>query len=281
MYVWPILTSVMITRFAPSPTGYLHLGHAFAALTVWDAAQAAGGVMLLRIEDIDRNRARAEYEAAIHSDLAWLGLRWPSPVLRQSDQMADYAAVLDRLIAAGLVYRCFKTRKDLAEDSANAPHGAGLIVRGGPHKDEATLQASHAPFAWRLSLDAARAHLGPRFETLRFAADGHTVRAQPERLGDVILARKDAPTSYHLASVWDDARQGVTHVIRGEDLAEAAHLHVLLQALLDLPTPVYRHHRLILGADGKRLSKRNGAAALQSLRAAGKNPADIRRLLAL
>lgn len=269
----------MITRFAPSPTGYLHLGHAFAALTVWDAAMAAGGVVHLRIEDIDHGRARPAFEAAILEDLDWLGLRWPTPILRQSDHWADYAAVLDRLYAAGLVYRCFKTRKDLAEESANAPHQTGPIVRGGPHPNEAELLASGAPFAWRLSLDAAESALGARYRRLAFNADGNSVRAEPGRLGDVILARKDTPTSYHLASVWDDARQGVTHVIRGDDLAAAAHVHVLLQALLDLPTPTYRHHRLIHSEDGRRLSKRDGAAALRTLRAAGVTPQEVRARL--
>lgn len=271
----------MITRFAPSPTGYLHLGHAFAALTVWDAAQSLGGEMHLRIEDIDQGRARPAFEAAIYEDLAWLGLTWRKPVRRQSEHFADYAGVLQTLIDRGLVYRCFKTRKELAEDSANAPHGFGAAVTGGPDENEGALLQQGKSFAWRLSVARAREALGSAYDALGFESDGAWIAAEPNRLGDVILARKDVPTSYHLASVWDDALQGVTHVIRGDDLREAAHVHVLLQALLGLPTPIYRHHRLILGEDGKRLSKRDGALALRALREAGVTPAQIRARVGL
>jgi glutamyl-Q tRNA(Asp) synthetase len=265
----------MITRFAPSPTGYLHLGHAYAALQVWDAARAAGGVVLLRIEDIDAGRCRPTYETAIYEDLAWLGLTWPEPVLRQSSAMGFYSAALDRLIAQGVMYRCFKTRKALAESAASAPHRAGDVMHAGPDPDEATRLAAGQAFAWRLSLARARAYLGAAFDALMFTADGQTYPANPAGLGDVILARKDFPTSYHLASVVDDARQGVTQVIRGEDLKDAAHLHVLLQALLGFATPVYTHHRLLVGADGKRLSKRDGAMALRAMRAAGTTAQEI------
>ncbi len=273
-----------VTRFAPSPTGYLHLGHALSALTAFDAARAAGGDFLLRLEDIDAGRARPEFEAAILEDLAWLGLAWETPVRRQSEHMGDYRAALEQLIARGLVYRCFRTRKETADAIASAPHGeTGEVFRGEalPASEEAERLAAGAPFAWRLSLTKARAALGPDYNTLVFEDQFGPVRAEPERLGDVVLARKDFPASYHLASVWDDALQGVTHVIRGEDLAEAAHLHVLLQKLLQLPQPAYRHHRLVRGEDGKRLAKRDASAALRTLRAAGKSPADIRAMLGL
>lgn len=273
-----------LTRFAPSPTGFLHLGHAYSALTAFDAARQAGGRFLLRIEDIDQGRAREEFEAAIFEDLAWLGLVWEEPVRRQSQHMDDYQAALQSLIERNLVYRCFRTRREVAEAIANAPHGEVSDVFVGealPPEDEAARLEAGESFAWRLSLKKARAALGPAFFTLMFEDETGLVRAQPEKHGDVVLARKDFPTSYHLASVWDDALQGVTHVIRGEDLRESAHLHVLLQRLLDLPTPRYQHHRLILDETGKRLAKRDEAATLRSLRNGGKTPDDVRARLAL
>lgn len=281
------------TRFAPSPTGRLHLGHAFSALTAFAAAREAGGEMLLRIEDIDRTRSRPEYEAAIFEDLRWLGLDWPEPVRRQSDHFADYAAALDRLIERGLVYRCFKTRKEILDDIARAPHlspegpegpqyvGAPLA----PDEERARLAAG-APFAWRLSIARAKEFLGARYDDLSFTVEDVApphervrLRARPEIFGDAVLARKDAGTSYHLASVHDDALAGVTHVMRGEDLAAAAHLHVLLQALFDWPAPVYRHHRLITDDSGRRLAKRDRAATLQALKESGAAPAELRRRL--
>ena len=273
-----------VTRFAPSPTGYLHLGHAFSALTAFDAARAMGGRFLLRIEDIDQGRARPEFESAISEDLAWLGLEWETPLRRQSEHMAEYEAALRTLIDRQLVYRCFRTRREIAEAIASAPHGASEDVFRGealPPTEEADRLAAGEAFAWRLSLKKARAALGPAYFALVFEDETGLVRADPEKHGDVVLARKDFPTSYHLASVWDDALQGVTHVIRGEDLREAAHLHVLLQKLLGLPQPVYRHHRLILGDDGKRLAKRDHAATLRALREGGKTPADVRANLGL
>lgn len=274
----------MLTRFAPSPTGNLHLGHAFSALTAFDAAQASGGRFVLRIEDIDQGRARPEFEATIFEDLAWLGITWEEPVRRQSEHMADYEAVLQGLIERQLIYRCFRTRKEIAEAIASAPHGeAEEAFRGEalpPDEEAEKLNAGEA-YAWRLSLKKARAALGPAYFSLVFEDETGLVRAEPERHGDVVLARKDFGTSYHLASVWDDALQGVTHVIRGEDLREAAHLHVLLQKLLELPQPAYRHHRLILGEDGKRLAKRDQAATLRALRESGKTPADIRAMVGL
>lgn len=273
-----------VTRFAPSPTGHLHLGHALSALMAFDAARAAGGRFLLRIEDIDQGRARPEFEAAIFEDLAWLGLAWEEPVRRQSEHMAEYAGALQSLIDRQLVYRCFRTRKEIAEAIASAPHGElGEAFRGEalPPEEETEKLAAGEAFAWRLSLKKARAALGPAYFTLVFEDETGLVRAEPERHGDVVLARKDFPTSYHLASVWDDAMAGVTHVIRGEDLRDAAHLHVLLQKLLDLPQPVYRHHRLVLGEDGKRLAKRDQSATLRALRESGKAAADVRALLDL
>ncbi len=271
-----------ITRFAPSPTGYLHLGHALSALSAFDAAQAAGGRFLLRIEDIDQGRARSEFDAAIFEDLGWLGLSWEEPVRRQSEHMDEYARVLDGMIERGLVYRCFRTRREIAEAIASAPHGeASEVFRGEAlgADEEAERLAKGEAFAWRLSLKKARAVLGPTYFTLVFEDETGLVRAEPERLGDVVLARKDFLTSYHLASVWDDALQGVTHVIRGADLREAAHLHVLLQRLLDLPTPTYQHHRLVCGPDGKRLAKRDQAATLRNLRKEARTPANIREML--
>ena len=278
------------TRFAPSPTGELHLGHAFSALTAWDAAVAAGGRFLLRIEDIDVTRARPAFEAGIFEDLAWLGLRWETPVLRQSEHLADYHAALEDLAAKGLIYRCFRTRADVASEITRAPHGpSGAVFVGGPlaPDEEAERLARGQAFAWRLSLAAARRHLGPAASALTFLEDGHgpegehgVIRAAPERLGDIVLARKDVGVAYHLAVVVDDARQGVTDVIRGCDLFEAAHVQRLLQALLGLPTPTYRHHPLLMGPDGKRLAKRNGAPALRALREAGETVADVRRRIA-
>lgn len=267
------------TRFAPSPTGLLHLGHAFSALTAFDAARSEGGDFLLRIEDIDQGRARPEFEAAIFEDLDWLGLDWARPVWRQSERMHAYREALAELATRGLLYRCFKTRKDIAEQSANAPHEPNEAYRGAPlpSDEETRLLEQNAAFAWRLAMDKACAEAGPLF----FEDETGAVRAQPDLQGDVILARKDAPASYHLASVIDDAAQGVTHVIRGEDLREAAHLHVLLQKLLGLKQPIYRHHRLILGEDGKRLAKRDVAMSLRGLREAGKTPEQIRMMVGL
>jgi glutamyl-Q tRNA(Asp) synthetase len=281
-----------VTRFAPSPTGLLHAGHAFSALTAFEAARAARGRFLLRIEDIDATRARPAFEAAIYRDLAWLGLSWEQPVRRQSEHLDDYAAALYRLRERGLLYRCFRTRREIAEAATSAPHGAGPDqgFRGGPLPagEEAARLAEGQPFAWRLSLDAARSALGDRWDGLAFVEEGEgpageqgLIAADPGGHGDIVLARKDVGVAYHLAVVVDDALQGVTHVIRGQDLFEAAHVQRLLQALLDLPTPVYRHHRLLIGPDGKRLAKRNGARSLEDLRAAGATRAALRAELGL
>lgn len=286
---------MIVTRFAPSPTGLLHLGHAFAALT----AAGAGERFLLRIEDIDATRARPEFETAIFEDLSWLGLRWETPVLRQSQRMAAYGAALGRLKAMGLVYPCFCTRREIAEEiarSVEAPHfsdsAATRLGLDGPHypgtcrslseNERAELFLGGKPFALRL--DAAKAAAvagklffdeqgeGPNGERGRIAVD-------PLLFGDVVLARKDTPASYHLAVVVDDAFQGVNLVTRGHDLFAAAHIQRLLQALLDLPTPAYAHHRLILDEQGRKFSKRDKSVTLRSLRESGVTPSDVKARL--
>ncbi len=281
-----------VTRFAPSPTGHLHLGHAFSALTAYHAARAANGRFVLRIEDIDQTRCRPAFEAAIYEDLAWLGLTWELPVRRQAEHVDEYAATLARLRADGLIYRCFKTRKEIADEVTRAPHlapegpeGPAYVGQPAPARDEHRLLDHGAPYAWRLSMDRALSSPKAQPARLRFTIEdehgAQTIAANPAMFGDAILGRKDSGTSYHLAAVHDDALQEITHVIRGDDLAAAAHLHVLLQALLDLPTPIYRHHRLITGPDGKRLAKRDKAQTLQALRAAGVSPSEIRSRLGL
>jgi len=272
---------VFATRFAPSPTGLLHRGHAFSALTAFEAARAAAGRFVLRIEDIDATRCRPEFEAAIYEDLAWLGLTWETPVRRQSEHRGDYQAALAKLEADGLLYRCFRTRREVAEAMASAPHGAMEMFRGGPlpADEEARRLAADEPFAWRLSLEAAARKLDG-FAGLTFVEEGEgTIAVRPELGGDVVLARKDVGVAYHLAVVVDDALQAITHVIRGRDLFEATHVQRLLQALLSLPAPIYRHHRLLTGPDGKRFAKRDHAETLRSLREQGMSAADLRKEL--
>jgi glutamyl-Q tRNA(Asp) synthetase len=276
-------TPGFVTRFAPSPNGFLHLGHAYSALRAWDAARAAGGRFLLRIEDIDPGRSRGEFETAIYEDLAWVGVDWERPVRRQSEHLADYAALLDRLDALGLLYPCFCTRQEI-EAALTAPHGPeGAIYPGTCRALDAAERARRVDpgqlFARRLDLGRALTAAGP----LAWVESGATVAvdagAMQRTIGDVVLARKDVAASYHVAVVHDDALQGVTAVIRGEDLAFATPLHRLLQALLDLPTPEYRHHRLITDAAGRRLAKRDAAATLRALRESGATPAEIRARL--
>jgi glutamyl-Q tRNA(Asp) synthetase len=278
---------VFVTRFAPSPTGYLHRGHAFSALTAHAAARAADGRFILRIEDIDTTRSRPQFEAAILEDLAWLGLGWETPVRRQSEHMADYQAALDGLIARGLVYRCFRTRKELAQEITRAPHGSPDSWRGAPDDDETARLAAGEAFAWRLSMDAVEMAGLPR---LSFAEEGGEVAGadvggpiviafDTSFVGDIVLARKDVGVAYHLAVVVDDALQGVTHVIRGRDLFEATYVQRVLQHLLGLPTPVYRHHRLLTGADGRRFAKRDRSETLRELRAQGMTAAQLREEL--
>lgn len=265
--------TAFLTRFAPSPTGLLHLGHAAAAFHVWDAAKAAGTRPILRIEDIDTTRCRPEYTAAIFEDLDWLGLSWPEPVRIQSEHFADYAAVVSGLTARGLTYRCFKTRAELAS-KAPAPLSQA---------DEAAALAAGKPFAWRLSLAAARQALGSVWDDMAYHLDKDgvvsSVPANPAMHGDVVIARKDSPSAYHLAACHDDALQGITHVIRGEDLIDAPHIHTLLQVLMGWPQPVYRHHSLVLDKDGERLSKTAKSVSLRALRQSGATPGDLRKRL--
>lgn len=255
----------VVTRFAPSPTGPLHLGHAYSAIQAHDFARANGGTFLLRIEDIDGTRSREEHVAGILRDLTWLGLTWDGPVLRQSERLAAYDRALEAMKLMGLLYRCVCTRSDIAA-SLSAPHGPGAVYPGmcrGRDVDPAL------PHCWRLDVAKALASLPRPGEDLWWHdAFAGRVAADPASHGDVVLARKDAPASYHLAVTIDDAAQGVTHVVRGADLFDSTHVHRLLQALLDLPTPEYRHHPLLTDASGKRLAKRDGAPALADLRAA-------------
>ena len=270
---------MFVTRFAPSPTGRLHKGHAFSALTARAAAKAEGGRFILRIEDIDPTRCRPEFEAAIYEDLTWLGLDWERPVRRQSEHLSDYHEVVRTLDGLGLLYRCFRTRKEIMDAIGDAPHGPAEAVRPGPHPadEEAALLAGGRPFAWRLSLDRAREHLGgAAWEALSFVEEGlgpdgeqGLIRARPETAGDVVVSRKDAGAAYHVAVTHDDALQGITHVIRGQDLFEASHIQVLLQRLMGWPTPTYRHHRLLTGADGRRFTKRDGSVTLAQIRTDG------------
>ncbi|HYD67090.1 tRNA glutamyl-Q(34) synthetase GluQRS [Azospirillum sp.] len=272
-----------VTRFAPSPTGHLHLGHAYSALFGWRAAREAGGRFLLRIEDIDPGRCRPEFERDLMEDLAWLGLDWETPVRRQSDHLGDYRAALERLQGMGVIYPCFCTRKDIAAEIAragHAPHGPdGPLYPGTcrhlPESDRAARIASGAPYALRLDVARAKGLTGP----LRWHDQGKGWQeATPEILGDVVLARKDTPTSYHLSVTTDDHIQGVTLVTRGEDLFFATHLHRLLQALLGYAVPEWHHHGLLTNERGERLAKRDKAQTLRSLRDAGRTPAEVRAL---
>lgn len=269
-----------VTRFAPSPTGRLHLGHAYAAWFAWDAARQAGGRFLLRIEDLDQGRARPEFEAGILEDLRWLDLDWDGDIVRQSDRAPAYLAALDHLKAASLIYPCFCTRRDIVAEIAGAgaaPHGPEGPVYPGTCR---ALTAAEADariaagdgYALRLDSAAAIAAIGPL--EWRDRTQG-LVSAQPEAFGDIVLARKDAPAAYHLAVVVDDAASGVTLVTRGDDLFAATDVQVLLQALLGLPRPEYAHHGLVLGADGKRLAKRDRAKTLEAMRRLGASPADV------
>ncbi|HVA14834.1 MAG TPA: tRNA glutamyl-Q(34) synthetase GluQRS [Stellaceae bacterium] len=271
---------MIVTRFAPSPTGLLHLGHAYSALIGWRAAREAGGRFLLRIEDIDVTRCRPEFAAAIIEDLAWLGLDWDGAVRQQSEHFADYRAALEKLAARGLIYPCFCTRAEIARAGA-APQGEDSALYPGTCRnlsENERMPRIAAGESYALRLDVARAAVlvGP----LAWDEDGKgIIDAKPESLGDVVLARKDVPTSYHLAVTVDDALQGVTLVTRGVDLFSATHIHRLLQALLDLPTPRYRHHKLLTDAEGKRLAKRDQALTLRALREAGRTPDEIRRMI--
>ncbi|WFU82047.1 tRNA glutamyl-Q(34) synthetase GluQRS [Bradyrhizobium sp. CIAT3101] len=285
-----------VFRFAPSPNGYLHLGHAYSALLNFDRARKTGGRLLLRIEDIDATRCRPEFETAIYEDLAWLGIGWEMPVRRQSEHLAEYRAALEKLSALGLVYPAFESRAEIAKLVAAREAGGpwprdpdGAPLHPGEAKALAADERSRlidtgAPYALRLDMTAAsRRVTGLSWNELGEGPDGErgTVAARPEAWGDVILARKETPTSYHLSVVVDDALQGVTEIVRGQDLFHATSVHRLLQALLGLPEPAYRHHALIRGADGRKLSKSDRSTGLRELRAAGHSPADIRRSVGL
>lgn len=292
----PMQAMPPVFRFAPSPNGYLHLGHAFSALLNFDLARATGGRFLPRIEDIDATRCRPEFEAAIYDDLAWLGIAWETPVRRQSEHLDDYRTALDQLSGLGLVYPAFESRAEIArlvaEREVSAPwprdpDGAPLypgIAKSLSAPERERLLQSGAPYALRLDMRAACACAsdlawveqgeGPAGERGVLAAD-------PQAWGDVVLARKETSTSYHLSVVVDDALQGVTEVVRGQDLFHATSVHRLLQRLLGLPEPVYRHHRLIRDEAGRKLSKSTRATGLRELRAEGAMPADIRRLVGL
>jgi glutamyl-Q tRNA(Asp) synthetase len=285
-----------VFRFAPSPNGYLHLGHACSALLNFDRARASGGRFLLRIEDIDATRCRPEYESAIYEDLAWLGITWEEPVRRQSMHMGEYEKALARLRQEGLLYPAFESRAEIArlvqERETLAPwprdpDGAPLYpgdAKSRPESERRRLIDSGAPYALRLDMAAAQSRAGPLHWFEEHAGPGGApdqVTARPERWGDVILARKETPTSYHLSVVVDDALQGVTNVVRGEDLFWSTSVHRLLQKLLGLPDPFYSHHRVILDETGQKLSKSTRATALRELRGAGLTPTDIRRKVGL
>jgi glutamyl-Q tRNA(Asp) synthetase len=285
-----------VFRFAPSPNGYLHLGHAYSALLNFDSARQTGGRFLLRIEDIDTIRCKPEFEAAICEDLAWLGIDWEQPVRRQSEHFAFYRDAVERLSAEGLLYPSFESRAEIAR-LVTRREGAGPWPRdpdGAPlYPGEAKSLSSAArqrllesgePYALRLDMAAACARTGALdWIEHGHGADGETgeIVARPQAWGDVILARKETPTSYHLAVVIDDALQGITEVVRGEDLFWSTSVHRLLQALLGLPAPSYRHHPLVLDTTGAKLSKSTGATGLRELRAGGATPQDIRRLVGL
>lgn len=269
-----------VTRFAPSPTGLLHLGHAYAALFARDAA-GQGGRFLLRLEDIDASRARPDYEAALFNDLSWLGLEWELPVRRQSEHFDDYRDALKQLDAQGLLYPCFCTRREIQDEivrAGHAPQGPdGPLYPGTCHSLDPNQRqeriASGAPYALRLDVQRALQRVNT---PLSFTELAHgEITAEPAIFGDVVLARKDTPASYHLSVVVDDALQGITLVTRGEDLLPATHLHRLLQHLLGLPVPRWHHHRLITDETGKRLAKRDDARSLKSLRESGWSPQQV------
>jgi glutamyl-Q tRNA(Asp) synthetase len=286
---------MIVTRFAPSPTGPLHLGHAFAAITAFEAARKEGGRFLVRIEDIDTARCRPDHEAGILADLAWLGLVWDGPVRRQSEHFAEYRAALGRLEEKGVLYPCFCTRKEIAEEIARAgeaPHlteGASEPLYPGTcrrfsEEERCARIARGDNYALRLDADAAGKFAG----ALSFIEEGegphgeHGAQAvNPQRLGDVVLARKDTPTSYHLSVVVDDAAEGVTLATRGADLFTATHVQRVLQALLGFAPPHYAHHRLILDENGRKFSKRDHAKTLASFRESGASPDDVRRMIGL
>lgn len=280
------------TRFAPSPTGPLHLGHAYSAILAYDMAVAERGMFHLRMDDLDQSRCRPEWEAQIFEDLAWLGLRWPKPVWRQSDRLPRYRAALEQLWARGLLYPCRCSRADIRAAATAPQEGAPVvgpdgIVYPGTCRPASPPTGAMPHCALRLDMRRALQSFEKPFEfiEMRIGPQGETGRVDPADLmkavGDVALARPGLGASYHLSIVLDDADQGISHVIRGQDLFEATQIHVLLQRLLDLPTPIYHHHRLIRDEQGKRLAKRDDARAIATYRDAGKSPADIRKMVGL
>ncbi|RAZ73974.1 tRNA glutamyl-Q(34) synthetase GluQRS [Mesorhizobium atlanticum] len=288
--------TLLTFRFAPSPNGELHLGHAYSALLNQRMSAQAGGRLLLRIEDIDITRCTPQFEAGIFRDLDWLGLRWEEPVRRQSEHFAEYRVVLDRLIAEDLVYPAFMSRGEIrafiaergGRDWPRDPDGVPLyppLDKALPARERKRRIADNMPFAWRLDVEAAMARVSSAMSWAEFTDETmsvtRTVEAQPQAWGDVIVARRDIPTSYHLAVVVDDGLQGVSHVVRGQDLYAATGVQCLLQELLGLPQPRYFHHRLILGPDGRKLSKSYKDTGLAALREAGMSPQDVARLLGL
>ena len=274
----PNPTAQKIFRFAPSPNGYLHLGHAYSALLNFEAARASGGQFLLRIEDIDTARSRPEFEAAIFEDLSWLGLDWQKPVLRQSTRTAAYRAALAQLQAQNLLYPCFCTRRTLAQNTVHLdPDGAAVYAGRCKHLPKAEQVRRMSVEAYALRLDMTRASQSH----LIWQDGAQTIPATPEIWGDIILARKDIGTSYHLAVTLDDAAQGVTDVVRGQDLFASTHIHRLLQHLLGLPTPRYQHHALLRDAEGEKLAKSRTSKPLRLWRAEGASPGDVRKMIGL
>lgn len=285
------MSGSVVSRFAPSPNGYLHLGHAYSALVAYRAVKAMGGRFLLRIEDIDTARCREAYVSQIYDDLSWLGLSWEDPVLRQSAGFLRYAEAVQTLKRLGVLYPCFASRREIQD--AAGPYPAldpdGSPLYPGVHKRLPADEIEHRygegqPFCLRIDMDKALAiadqRLGGRSMTYRALTDGNVqevVIARPDRWGDAVIVRKDVPASYHLAVVVDDAFQGVTHVTRGQDLQDSTDIHCLLQILLDLPQPAYSHHGLVLGADGQKLSKSAGDTAIRSLRASGWTAEDVQK----
>ena len=284
----------MRTRFAPSPTGPLHLGHAYSAILAHDMALAAGGEFLLRIEDIDQSRARPEWEEQIYDDLRWLGLSWKEPVMRQSERMTEYTRALEALWARGLLYACTCKRRDILEAASAPQEGApnfgpdGVVYPGTCRGTLGTHSGARLPTgsALRLAMDKAVTS-ALEFTEIGYGPDGSTghieISAQEMEtaIGDVVLARRDMGTSYHLSVVLDDSAQGITDVVRGKDLFEATKIHVVLQQLLRLATPVYHHHKLIRDEDGKRLAKRDDARSISTYRKDGATPGDIRAMVGL
>ena len=283
-----------VFRFAPSPNGHLHLGHALSALFNFDMARKTGGRFLLRIEDIDAARCRPEFEAAIYEDLAWLGIEWEQPVWRQSGHFGEYRAALEKLEAMRLTFPSFESRaeiarmvgdRDVRERWPRDPDGVPVYpgaARQMTEADRHVRMAAGLPYAIRLDVEKAMEWAGPlRWRETGAGPSGQRgeIAADPAAWGDVIVGRRETPTSYHLSVVIDDALQGVTHVVRGQDLFWSTSVHRLLQLLLDLPAPAYHHHRLILDADGRKLSKSTQATGLRELRAQGMTPADVRRLV--